>query len=101
MVELVKICSEFTEEELLYNLVSAGEFAALTDEITDETSARVVNSFKKVLATFDTFVTEKNKDAKGIRDQLLAPNSIMFLLLAEFLVRIINFCGFLQTGNLN
>ena len=36
--ELVKICNEFTEEKVLYNLESAGEFAILIDESTDEAS---------------------------------------------------------------
>ena len=36
--ELVKICNEFTEEKVLYNLESAGEFAILIDECTDEAS---------------------------------------------------------------
>ena len=62
-----------------------------------ETSVHVVNHLKQVLTALDTLVTEKkDKEAKGIRYQLLAPNSIMMLLLlAEILVPINNFCGLL------
>lgn len=50
-----------------------------------ETSARVIGRFKQVIATLDTLINEKrDEDAKGIRDQMLSPTSIlMLLLLAE------------------
>ena len=68
-----------------------------------ETSARVISRFKQVIAALDALTNEKrDEDAKGIRDQLLSPTSIlMLLLLAEVLVPINNFCRFLQTRNLN
>ena len=68
-----------------------------------ETSARVIRRFKQVIDTLDTLTTEKrDKDAKGIRDQMLSPMSIlMLLLLAEVLVPINNFCRFLGTISLN
>ena len=68
-----------------------------------ETSACVISRFKQVMAALDALTNEKRvEDAKGIRDQLLSPSSIlMLLLLAEMLVPINNFCRFLQTRNLN
>ena len=68
-----------------------------------ETSVRVISRFKQVITALDTLTNEKrDEDAKGIRDQLLSPMSIlMLLLLAEMLVPINNFCRFLQTRNLN
>ena len=68
-----------------------------------ETPAHVISWFKQVIAAVDALTKEKrDEDAKGIRDQLLLPTSIlMLLLLAEVLVPINNFCRFLQTRNLN
>ena len=68
-----------------------------------ETPARVISQFKQVIAALEALTKEKrDEDAKGIRDQLLLPTSIlMLLLLAEVLVPINNFCRFLQTRNLN
>ena len=56
-----------------------------------------------MIAALDDLTNEKcDEDAKGIRDQLLSPMSVlMLLLLAELLVPINNFCRFLQTRNLN
>ena len=56
-----------------------------------------------MIATLDTLITEKrDKDAKGIRDQMLSPKSILMLfLLAEVPLPINNFCRFLQTRSLN
>ena len=56
-----------------------------------------------MIAALDTLTNDKrDKDAKGIRDQMLSSTSIlMLLLLAEVLVSINNFCRFLQTRNLN
>ena len=56
-----------------------------------------------MIATLDTLTTEKrDKDAKGTRDQMLSPKSIlMLLLLAKVPVPINNFCRFLQTRSLN
>ena len=46
-----------------------------------ETLACIVNHFKEVLTTLDTLVTQKkDEEAKGIRDQLSPPNSIMYLI---------------------
>ena len=68
-----------------------------------ETSASVISRFSQVITALDALTNEKHdKDAKGIRDQMLLPMSIlMLLLLAEVLVPIDNFCRFLQTRNLN
>ena len=68
-----------------------------------ETSARVISRYKQVIAALDALTNEKgDEDAKGIRDQLLSPTSIlMLLLLAEVLVPINSFCCFLQTRNSN
>ena len=56
-----------------------------------------------MIAALEALTNEKrDEDAKGIRDQLLSPTSIlMLLLLAEVLVPINNFCCFLQTRNSN
>ena len=68
-----------------------------------ETSALVISRFKQVIATLHTLSTGKrDKDAKGIRDQMLSPTLIlMLLLLAEVLVPTNNFCRFLQARSLN
>ena len=68
-----------------------------------ETSASVISRFSQAITALDALTNEKrDKDAKGIRDQMLSPTSIlMLLLLAEVLVPIDNFCRFLQTRNLN
>ena len=68
-----------------------------------ETSASVISQFSQAITALDALTNEKrDKDAKGIRDQMLSPTSIlMLLLLAEVLVPIDNFCRFLQTRNLN
>ena len=68
-----------------------------------ETSASVISRFSQAITALDALTNEKrDKDAKGIRDQMLSPTSIlMLLLLAEVLVPINNFCHFLQTRNLN
>ena len=70
---------------------------------TRGTSVRIISRFKQVIATLDTLTIEKrDEDAKGIRDQMLSPMSIlMLLLLAEVLVTISNFYRFLQTRSLN
>ena len=59
---------------------------------------RVISRFKQVIATLDTLTIEKrDEDAKGIRDQMLSPMSIlMLLLLAEVLVTINNFYRFFK-----
>ena len=68
-----------------------------------ETSIRVTNRFKLLVAALDAlFKDKKDPEAKGIRDILLNPQIIlMLLLLAEVLVPINNFRKFLQTRNLN
>ena len=68
-----------------------------------ETSACVISRFKQVITTLDALTNEKHdEDAKGIRDQMLSPMSIlMLLLLAAVFVPINNFCCFLQNRNLN
>ena len=46
-----------------------------------ETSAHVISRFKQVIGTLDTLTNEKcDEDAKGIRDQMLSPTSILMLL---------------------
>ena len=55
--ELVKICNEFPEEKVLYNLESAGEFAILIDESTDEAS-------RVQLATFVCYVDSITQNPK-------------------------------------
>ena len=51
-----------------------------------------------MITTLDALINEKqDKDAKGIKDQMLSPTSILMLpLLVEVLVQVNNFC-FLQT----
>ena len=68
-----------------------------------ETSIRVINCFKLLVAALDAlFKDKKDPEAKSIRDILLNPQIIlMLLLLPEVLVPINNFCKFLQTRNLN
>ena len=68
-----------------------------------ETSIRVINRYKPLIAALDTiFHEKKDPEAKGIRDQLLSPDMILILLLlAELLVPVNRFCKFLQTRNLN
>ena len=68
-----------------------------------ETSIRVINRFKLLVAALDAlFKDKKDPEAKGIRDILLNSQIIlMLLLLAEVLVPINNFYKFLQTRNLN
>ena len=67
-----------------------------------ETSIRVINRFKLLVAALDVLFKDKDPEAEGIRDILLNPQIILMLLvLAEVLVPINNFCKFLQTCNLN
>ena len=55
-----------------------------------------------MIATHDMLTTGKcDKDAKGIRDQMLPMLILMLFLLAQVLVPINNFCCFLQTKSLN
>ena len=77
--------------------------ACTTRWLTHGETACVISRFKQVITALDALTNEKcDEDAKGIRDQLLLPMSIlMLLLLADVLVPINNFCCFLQTRNLN
>lgn len=66
----------------------------LTDS---ETSVRVINRFKPLVAALDAlFKDKRDQNVKGIRDILLNPHIILMLfLLAEVLIPINVFCKFL------
>ena len=76
--------------------------AALTRWLTHgKTAIRITSRFKQLIAALDTlYATRRDDDAKGIRDRLLRPTTIMMLLLAEALVPMNIFSCFLQTRHL-
>ena len=61
-----------------------------------------MSRFESVVDVLDTIITEtSNPEVKGIRDQLLEPNTILFLLLlADVLNHVNRFSRYLQTRNL-
>ena len=67
-----------------------------------EASKQLVSRFESLIDALDTIITEtSNPEVKGIRDQLLEPNTILFLLLlADVLNHVNRFSRYLQTRNL-
>ena len=67
-----------------------------------KTTENLKSMYYTMIATHDMLTIEKcDKDAKGIRDQMLPMLILMLFLLAEVLVPINNFYCFLQTKSLN
>ena len=67
-----------------------------------EASKRLVSRFESLTNALDTIIHEKKfPEVKGIRDQLLEPNTILFLLLlTDILSHVNRFSRYLQTRNL-
>ena len=87
----------FENVQELDSLKSSNILKACTTQwlIHGDTSVHVIHCFKQVLTTLNTLVTKKDKETKGIRDQLLAANSsMMLLLLGDVQVLISNIFSF-------
>ena len=67
-----------------------------------EASKRLVSRFELLVDALDTLINGKvAAEIKGIRDELLEPNSIlMLLLLSDVLAHVNQFLWYLQTRNL-
>ena len=77
--------------------------AALTRWLSHgEASKRLVSRFESLVDALDTLISGKAApDIKGIRDELLEPNTIlMLLLLSDVLAHVNRFWRYLQTRNL-
>ena len=68
-----------------------------------KTANRIILRFFQIIAAHDTlYSVRRDDDAKGVKDKLLNPSTIlMLLLLAEALAPINVFCCYLQTRHLN
>lgn len=68
-----------------------------------QTAIRIINRFSQLISALEALYSQRNDtDAKGIKDKILRPNTILMLLvLAEALVPINIFSRYLQSLKLN